>query len=249
MNFSKYQTFVFDLDGTIWNTKKLFPEIAQTIEWLRKKNKQVLFISNHTITARVDLVKKLQNLGLHIHENELITATEGAREFLKGKRGKILVLGAGVKKDFKRFGIKFTDKLPVKYVVLGHDPTIDYKKLAMIYKASSKGATVLTTGVGRLFSYGNEMLPGMGAFVAAIELMTQKKVLFVGKPSKYMAKLILRKVKGKRVVMFGDEMNDDIPFAKSLGWTAVLVLTGVDKKVYGKVRPDFILKSVADIKL
>ncbi len=119
----------------------------------------------------------------------------------------------------------------------------------MIYKAVSQGATVLTTGVGRLFSYGNEMLPGMGAFVAAIELMTQKKVLFVGKPSKYMAKLILKKVKGKKVVMFGDEMNDDIPFAKSLGWTAVLVLTGVDKKVYGKVKPDFILKSVADIRL
>lgn len=249
MNFSKYQTFVFDLDGTIWNTKKLFPGAAETIERIRKKGKQVLFISNHTITARVDLVKKLQKLGLHIHENELITASEGAEEFLKGKRGKVLVFGSGVKKDFRKFGIKFTEKLPSKYVVLGHDPTIDYKKLAMIYKASSQGAIVLTTGVGRLFSYGNEMLPGMGAFVAAIELMTQKKVLFVGKPSKYMAKLILKKVKGKKVVMFGDEMNGDIPFAKSLGWTAVLVLTGVDKKVYGKVKPDFILKSVANIKL
>jgi 4-nitrophenyl phosphatase len=249
MNFSKYQTFVFDLDGTIWNTKRLFPGAAETIERLRKKGKQVIFISNHTITARIDLVNKLQKLGLHIHENELITAAEGAREFLKGKRGKVLVLGAGVKKDFRRFGIRFTDKLPVKYVVLGHDPTIDYNKLAMIYKAVSQGATVLTTGVGRLFSYGNEMLPGMGAFVAAIENMTQKKVLFVGKPSKYMAKLILKKVKGKRVVMFGDEMNDDVPFAKSLSWTAVLVLTGVDKKVYGKFRPDFILKSVANIKL
>jgi HAD superfamily hydrolase (TIGR01450 family) len=248
MNFSKYQTFVFDLDGTIWNTKKLFPGAAETIEMLRKKGKQVLFISNHTITARVDLVRKLQKLGLHIHESDLITAAEGAREFLKGKRGKVLVLGSGVKKDFKRFGTKFTNKLPVRYVVLGHDPTIDYKKLGMIYRAFTQGATILTTGVGRLFSYGNEMLPGMGSIVAAIENMTQKKVVFVGKPSKYMAKLILKKVRGKKVVVFGDEANSDIPFAKSLGWDSVLVLSGVDKKA-GEIKPNHILKSVADIKL
>lgn len=248
MNFSKYQTFVFDLDGTIWNTKKLFPGAAATIEKLRQKGKQVLFISNHTITARVDLVKKLQKLGLHIHESELITAAEGAKEFLKGRKGKVLVLGRGVKKDFRKFEIRFTNRLPVKYVVLGHDPTIDYKKLAIIYKATTEGAVVLTTGVGRLFTYGNEMLPGMGSIVAAIENMTQKKVVFVGKPSKYMAKLILKKVKGKKVVMFGDEMNDDIPFAKSLGWTAVHVLTGVDKKA-GKIKPDCVLKSVAEIKI
>lgn len=248
MNFSKYDTFVFDLDGTVWNTKKLFPRAAESIENLRKKGKQVLFVSNHTITARVDLIKKLQRLGLHIHESELIGASEGAREFLKGKRGKVLVLGSGVKKDFRKFGIKFTEKPPARYVVLGHDPTIDYKKMGMIYRAFTQGATILTTGVGRLFTYGNEMLPGMGSIVAAIETMTQEKVVFVGKPSKYMAKLILKKIKGKKVVMFGDESNDDIPFAKMLGWTSVLVLTGVDKKS-DKIKPDCVLKSVADIKV
>lgn len=248
MNFAKYQTFVFDLDGTIWNTKNIFPRVAKTINKLRKANRQVLFVSNHTITPRTEIVGRLQKLGLHIHETEVVTASEGAREFLKGKRGKVLVLGSGVKKDFRKFGIKFVTKLPAKYIVLGHDPTINIKTLAMIYKAVMQGTTVLTTGVGRLFSYGNEMLPGMGTVVAAIENMTQKPVIFVGKPSKYMAKLILKKVRGKRVAMFGDEANSDIPFAKSLGWTSVLVLTGVDKKA-GKVKPDYVLKSVADIKI
>lgn len=248
MNFSKYQTFVFDLDGTIWNTKRLFPGATKTIDTLRQAGKQVLFISNHTLTARIDLIRVLQKLGLHIHESELITSTEGAAEFLKGKRGRVLLLGKGIKKDFRKFGIKTVSKLPAKYIVLGHDPTIDYKKLGMIYKAFTQGAIILSTGAGRLFSYGNEMLPGMGSIVAAIENMTQKKVTFVGKPSKCMAKLILKKVRGKRVVMFGDEANSDIPFAKSLGWTAVLVLTGVDKKAE-KVKPDFILKSIAEIKI
>jgi len=249
MDFSKYQTFVFDLDGTLWNNKKLLPGAAKTIEKLYKANKQVVFISNHTITPRPLLLKKLQKLGLHIHDKQLITSTECAAEFLKGKRGRALVFGKGVKTDFRRMKIKFVNKLPAKYIVLGHDPTIDYKKLAIIAKAVSQGATVLSTGIGRLFSYGNEMLPGMGSIVAAIEFMTRKKVIFVGKPSKYAAKLVRKKVKGKRVVVFGDEINSDIPFAKSLGWTGVLLQSGVDKKVWGKYKPDFILKSVADIKV
>lgn len=248
MNFSKYQTFVFDLDGTIWNTKNLYPGAAKTIEKLGKANKQVLFITNHTLTSRDDIIKKLQKQGLHIHDSDLVTSSQGAEEFLKGKRGRVLLLGKGIKKDFRKFGIKFVTRPPAKYIILAHDPTLNYSKLAMIYREFTKGATILTTGVGRLFSYGNEMLPGMGTFVVAIENMTQKKVTFVGKPSNYMAKLILKKVRGKKVVMFGDEANSDIPFAKSLGWTSVLVLTGVDKKA-GTVKPDYILKSVAEIKI
>jgi len=248
MNFSKYQTFVFDLDGTIWNTKKLYPGVTKIINMLQKKGRQVLFVSNHTITARVDLVRTLQKLGLHIHENELVTASEGAAEFLKGKRGKVFVFGKGVKKDFRRFGIKYVGRLPAKFIVLGHDPTINYYKMGMIYKAFTQGAEILTTGVGRLFSYGKDMLPGMGSLAAAIENMTQKKVTFVGKPSKYMIKLVKKKVRGKRVILFGDENNSDMPFAKSLGWDSCLVLTGVDKKP-GKVKPNYVLKSVANIKL
>ena len=247
MDFSKYRTFVFDLDGTLWNTKRLLPGAAAIVERLYKANRQVVFITNHTTTPRPMLLKKLQHLGLHIRDNQLITSTECAIEFLKGKKGRVLVLGEGVKKDFRRWGISFVDKLPAKYILLGHDPTIDYKKLALVYKAVSQGATVLTTEVGRLFTYGDELLPGMGSIVAAIEFMTRKKVIFVGKPSKYAAKLIRKKVKGKNVVVFGDEINSDIPFAKSLGWTGVLLQSGVDKKVWGKYKPDFILKSVSNI--
>jgi HAD superfamily hydrolase (TIGR01450 family) len=247
MDFSKYQTFIFDLDGTLWNNKKLLPGAANTIERLYKAGKQVIFISNHTLTPRTVLLKKLQRLGLHIHDNQLITSSECAAEFLKGKKGRILVLGDAVKKDFRKYRIKFVNKLPVKYVVLGHDITMDYKKLGLIYMAVSQGATVLCTGVGRLFAYGHTFLPGLGTIATAVEFMTQEKVVFVGKPSKYAAKLVKKKVKGRKVVVFGDEVNSDIPFAKTLGWTGVLIQTGVDKKAWGKYKPDFILKSVSNI--
>lgn len=54
MDFSKYQTFVFDLDGTLWNNKKLLPGAAETIENLGKAGKQVIFYfksHNHSATV------------------------------------------------------------------------------------------------------------------------------------------------------------------------------------------------------
>jgi len=249
MKFTKYDTFVFDVDGTLWNSKNLFPGVTGTIKLLREAKRQVLFVTNRTLTGRAQILKRLQHLGLTIRDDELVTSSEGAAEFLKGKKGNIMIFGDGVKKDFRKWGIKYINSLPVKYVVLSHDPSLNYKKLGLIYKAYTQGATIIATAVGRLFSYSNEMLPGMGSIIAAIEFMTQKKVTFVGKPSEYVAKLVKAKVRGKKVIMFGDEANSDIPFAKSLGWTSVLVQTGVDKKSWTKYKPDYVLKSVADIEI
>ncbi|HDD71393.1 MAG TPA: TIGR01457 family HAD-type hydrolase, partial [Candidatus Aenigmarchaeota archaeon] len=42
VNFKKFKTFIFDLDGTLWNMEKIFPGVIETIEKLRKEGKQVL---------------------------------------------------------------------------------------------------------------------------------------------------------------------------------------------------------------
>jgi len=261
-NFSSYTTFVFDLDGTIWDKVRIFPGVAKTFARLRRAGKKILIISNHTLSGRKQISAELRKMGLQVSYKEIINSGYAIALWLKKKNvKKVLAFGYGVKEDLGAQGIKTTDKLPVKYVVLGHDEEMNYKKLGKIYEAVLRGATVISSAPGRLFFVGDKSYPGMGAFNAAIEYMTKKRVVILGKPSEWMLNLVKKIARGKTVI-FGDEIDSDVPFGKKAGWTTVLVLTGVDKSAKvekgakggeksakREMKPDYILKSVADIKL
>lgn len=250
MDFSRFKSFVFDLDGTVWNWKELLPGAKELLEKLRKEGKQILFITNNTMLKRKDLVKKLNGFGVECRENELISSAMSIAEYIKFKGGKAFVIGENLKEDLREYGVE-TSEDDVKYVVVGHDVDFNFNKLVSAVKFLKKGASLLAAAQGRYFVFGDEFIPGTGSIVKAVEYSCNKKAKLLGKPSDMMCHIVELFVQSskKETVVFGDELKADMGLAKKCGYFGVLVKTGVDKEVKGRIRPDLVIDSLLDVKI
>ncbi len=255
MKFNKFSTFIFDLDGTMWRWNKLIPGAKETIEQLQKQKKQVLFITNSTIVSRYKLVKKLWKFGIDIRHNQLLNSGLVAAKYFKKrvKRGEcVFAVGKGLRDDLKAGKVRTTSRVTADYVVVGHDLKFDFMKLFTAIEALRRGAKLYTTARGRYFVAGNDLWPGTGVMTKAIEYGSGKEAKLLGKPSIFMTRAIksMNKSRPSRTVLIGDSIGTDIAVGKELGYYTVLVKTGVNRstKVKRRMRPDLVLKSVADIK-
>jgi len=230
MKFSRFNTFIFDLDGTIWNWFNLFPGVKIAINKLQSKNKQVLFITNNTILSRSGLTRKLRNFGIKVSEDELVNAGYAAAQFFKKRKGNAIAFGEGLIKDLKSNGIKIVNKPYAKYVAIGQDLKFNFDKLALAHEAIRNKAELFATAKGRYFTYGNDIIPGTGVLVQAVEYVSNKKAVLLGKPSDHMIDVLKKFVDSDRVLIVGDELNSDIIMGERAGYSTALIKTGVDKK-------------------
>jgi len=252
MRFGKFDVFLFDLDGTTWRFPDLIPGVRMIYDMLDKAGKQKLFVSNFTLLSRKGILKKLRSLGIEVELNQIISTGFVVKKYFENKKGKAFVLGNSLKEDLKGTKLKFTDKLPVDYLIVGHDETFDYIKLSKAIMAARQGAKIFSSAPGRIYPIKGTYRAGTGAIVAAIEYGSEKKSICLGKPCNFFMNIILRSVKApaNKVVMFGDELESDISIGNKLGYHTVLVRSGSDKKVVDwKPKPKSVINSLANIKL
>ena len=96
------------------------------------------------------------------------------------------------------------------------------------------------------------IVPACRALIAPIELATDRRAYFVGKPNPLMMRAGLRMlgVHSENAVMIGDRMDTDIIAGIESGLDTVLVLSGVSTRETCEeypYRPDFILKGVGEV--
>ena len=106
------------------------------------------------------------------------------------------------------------------------------------------------------------VVPGPGAYVAAIEAVTKKKAINLGKPYSFFFNCITRvhpEIDKKRTVMVGDRLTTDMAFGRNNGISTLFVQSGLgtyeemvtyknsdnpDDRCYV---PDFYLPSLAEL--
>ncbi len=249
VNFNKFKTFIFDLDGTLWDYPNPLPGASELISKLKELGKQILVVTNFTIFSRKEISRKLKEMGIDIEEDEIINPSVVIAENLFEQKPTLMVFGEGVRKDLKEVGFTIKENPPVDYLIISHDMKFTYQKLCKGFDALKQGANFITTSLDPSYPMEGKIYPGTGALTSALEYASGKKAILFGKPSEYMRFVMELNVLSprKETIYIGDRLDTDIEFAKKSGYKTCLVKTGMYSMVKGKVKPDIEVDSLKEI--
>ncbi|KAF2173130.1 hypothetical protein M409DRAFT_17077 [Zasmidium cellare ATCC 36951] len=145
----QFDTFLFDCDGVLWSGDHLFPHVPETIDMLRKRGKQLVFVTNNSTKSRSDYKKKFDKVGITANEEEVFGSSYSAAIYisrimkLQAPKNKVFVLGeTGVEQELASEGIPFLGGTDEKLRREMNDD--DFKNLANGSALDPDVAVVLT---------------------------------------------------------------------------------------------------------
>ena len=253
--------FIFDLDGVIYIGNTLLPGVRHTLDALEKRRERICFLSNNSTLSRKGHRKKLAGLGLRIAEEQLFPSSYICALYLKNSRNitpaeKVMIIGEkGLYQELKGAHVSITRDLgKVRYVVVGMDRKLTYRKLSRAHRALLKGAEFIATNADSTYPLEETTVPAAGAIVGALEVCTQKIPLILGKPETFGLKILLQKTgfAPSQVVLVGDRLETDIALGNTMGIKTVLVLSGISsrqemEKAPFHMQPSYVISSLPEL--
>ncbi|KAH9929101.1 2-phosphoglycolate phosphatase [Epithele typhae] len=254
----KYDTWLFDCDGVLWQGDRPIEGVVEVLQMLRKQNKAVIFVTNNATKSRPNYKKKFDVLGVEAHVDEIYGSAYASAVYISSvmkmpKDKKVYVIGMpGLEEELRGEGIQcvggsdpadnvlggfsladWTPDPAVGAVLCGLDTNVNYTKLSKAFTYLQRpGVAFLATNEDSTYPSAEGLLPGAGAVSAPLRFALGADPLAIGKPKQVMLDCIRAKhdFDPKRTIMVGDRLNTDIEFGKAGGLATLLVLTGITKE-------------------
>lgn len=248
------KAFISDMDGVIYHGNMLLPSVTDFVEWLKKNNKEYLFLTNSSERSPRELALKLERLGLEIDPSHFYTSALATAAFLRQQcpGGSAYVIGEpGLVNALYEAGFSMNDYNP-DYVVLGETHSWNYEKIQLAVKLVLKGAKLIGTNPDITGPIEGGIAPACASLISPIEMATSKKAYFIGKPNPLIMRHALRSLGCHRdeACIIGDRMDTDIVAGIESELDTVLVLSGVTSKKEIEnfpYRPRFVFNGVGEI--
>lgn len=248
------QGFICDMDGVIYHGNQLLPGIPEFVDWLRAEHKAFLFLTNSSERSPRELREKLIRLGIDVGEDHFYTSALATADFVARQTpgGSAYVIGeAGLTKALYDVGYSMNDINP-DYVIVGETHDYGFERLEKAVQLVRGGARLIGTNPDLTGPTERGITPATGALIAPVELATERKAYFVGKPNPLIMRHALKRLGCERqdTVIVGDRMDTDIVAGVESEITTVLVLSGVTRRddlPQFAYRPDYVLDGAYQI--
>ncbi|BGO93953.1 hypothetical protein NBRC10512_007000 [Rhodotorula toruloides] len=256
----RYDTWLFDCDGVIWEGDHVIGKAGDTLQYLRKQGKRIFFVTNNATKSRASNKGKFDKMGIECKVDEIFTSAYASAAYLKTvlkfpADKKVYVIGEkGIEDELDAVGIQhsggtnpddnvFIDLMDfssitadpsVGAVLCGLDMHMNYKKFAKAFRylRENEGCHFMATNLDSTFPTHGTVHPGGGATVAPLSCALGREPLVVGKPEAPMLESIveMHHLDKSKMIMVGDRLNTDIAFGNQGGIATLMVLTGIDKR-------------------
>ncbi|KAF9495202.1 2-phosphoglycolate phosphatase [Pleurotus eryngii] len=252
----RYDVFMFDCDGVLWQGDELIDGAVEVLALLRRRKKQIVFVTNNATKSRKTYKKKFDHLGVEAHVDEIYGSAFASAVYISSviklpKDKKVFVIGMeGMEEELRDEGISYiggtdpedctfeplslTEFKPdpsVGAVICGLDTHMTYRKLskAFQYLTRNPECHFLASNEDSTYPVAGGRLLGAGAISAPLRFALGKDPISIGKPATTMLDCIKAKIDfdPKRTIMIGDRLNTDILFGQNGGLATLLVLTGI----------------------
>jgi len=251
-----YDSFIFDLDGTIYRGDHIIPKADATINYLKKFGKKIVFVSNKTTGTVKDYYSLLKNWGVNVEEKEIINSTLVTKNYLKRNYNNASFFAVGEDafiNEIEESGLKFSSNpKEINILLVTLDRTLNYQKLETAACALENGAKFFAANIDDTCPVDEGEVLDAGSTISALERRTHRKLeLHFGKPSSYMFKEIKSRLNfnSSNMLLIGDRLETDIAMGNKFGVDTVLVSTGVKNFLNSSngYTPTYQLNSVFDI--
>ncbi|WP_170885447.1 HAD-IIA family hydrolase [Bacillus alkalicellulosilyticus] len=252
-----YDTYIFDIDGTIVREQTEIPGSINTLRTLRDKGKQLLFATNTPLFTKARLVEKLRNIGFAVEVEEIVTPIDALEFYFKEKNitPKLLpIVDVEVCGELQKRGYQLvaSTRDECTHVLLGMNKNITYQSYCDALYQLDNGSELLLLNKDLYCPTEDGRVPDSGALSAVLTSCTTKEPEHVGKPTKWMQQAIISRVTSTIAtsIFIGDSLTTDIEVGKALGMDTCLVETGV-ASYQNRVNYEstYVMQSVANILL
>ena len=195
------------------------------------------YVTNNASRAPAAVAEKLSALDIPTEPDEVVTSAQAAartlREHLAPGAAVLVEVTEALADEVRGAGLR-----PVRTVdeageqgpaavVQGLAPTTSWADLAEAAVALHRGALWVAGNTDATLPTRRGPLPGNGAFVAALALVTGQDPLVSGKPEPALHRASVERVGAARLLVVGDRLDTDVLGAVRGGADSLLVLTGV----------------------
>jgi glycerol 3-phosphatase-2 len=227
----EYDCLLLDLDGTVFRGHVLTEDAVESLD---KAQGRKMFITNNASRSAAEVAKHLQDLGLDVTADGVVTSAHTAARVLAAQlppESRVLVVGTeSLAAEIAAAGLRpvrlWQDKPDA--VVQGHSTETGWTILTEAALAIRAGALWVAANADLTLPTERGLVPGNGSMVAALKAATDAEPQVAGKPAPTLMEDALARGDFRAPLVVGDRLDTDIAAANAAELPSMMVLTGVN---------------------